>query len=63
MQQLTRPFLHAERLAFTHPRTGERMEFEAPLPADLEAVVAELVPPDQFDAGIARPAAKAADED
>lgn len=47
--QLTRPFLHAERLAFTHPRTKERMEFTAPLPADLEAVLAQLVPPDQFD--------------
>jgi len=60
--KLTRPFLHAERLVFTHPRTGERMEFTAPLPADLEAVVAELVPPDQFDAVFARPA-KATDED
>ena len=46
--KLTRPFLHAERLAFTHPRTKERLEFTAPLPADLEAVVAELVPPDQY---------------
>jgi len=48
---------------FTHPRTQERLEFTAPLPADLEAVVAELVPPDQFDAVFARPAAKAVDED
>ena len=61
--KLTRPFLHAERLVFTHPRTQERLEFTAPLPADLEAVVAELVPPDQFDAVFARPAAKAVDED
>jgi 23S rRNA pseudouridine1911/1915/1917 synthase len=30
-----RQFLHAERLAFDHPRTGERLMFEAPLPADL----------------------------
>jgi 23S rRNA pseudouridine1911/1915/1917 synthase len=52
--KLTRPFLHAERLAFTHPRTGERMEFTAPLPADLEAVVAELVPPDKLDTVFAR---------
>ena len=35
VQRLTRPFLHAERLAFTHPRSGERMSFEAPLPDDL----------------------------
>ena len=52
--KLTRPFLHAERLAFTHPRTLERMEFTAPLPEDLEAVVVELVPPDQFDKVFAR---------
>ena len=30
-------FLHAFRLALTHPRTGARMEFEAPLPEDLRA--------------------------
>lgn len=42
--RLTRPFLHAERLAFTHPRTHERLEFTAPLAADLEAVLMELVP-------------------
>ncbi len=52
--KLTRPFLHAERLVFTHPRTQERLEFTAPLPGDLEAVVAELVPPDQFDKVFAR---------
>lgn len=51
---LTRPFLHAERLAFTHPRTGERMEFTAPLPADLESVVMALVPADKFDSVFAR---------
>ena len=33
-----RPFLHAWRLAFDHPVTGERLSFEAPLPPDLEAV-------------------------
>ncbi|HSH23545.1 MAG TPA: RluA family pseudouridine synthase [Acidimicrobiales bacterium] len=38
----TRPFLHAERLAFDHPLTGERLVFEAPLPADLEHVLAGL---------------------
>jgi hypothetical protein len=36
--KLTRPFLHAERLVITHPRTKERMEFTAPIPADLEAI-------------------------
>lgn len=33
-EPLSRPFLHAERLAFTHPN-GERMTFSAPLPQDL----------------------------
>ncbi|HVA10293.1 MAG TPA: RluA family pseudouridine synthase [Acidimicrobiales bacterium] len=28
-------FLHAYRLAFTHPGSGERVEFSSPLPADL----------------------------
>jgi 23S rRNA pseudouridine1911/1915/1917 synthase len=31
-----RPFLHAGRLAFDHPGTGDRIEFRSPLPADLE---------------------------
>ena len=31
VQRLERPFLHAARLAFTHPRDGRRMEFTAPL--------------------------------
>lgn len=39
---VTRPFLHAERLAFDHPATGKRLRFEAPLPADLEQVLARL---------------------
>ncbi len=37
-----RPFLHAEHLAFDHPVTGEPVVCEAPLPADLEQVLAEL---------------------
>jgi 23S rRNA pseudouridine1911/1915/1917 synthase len=32
---LTRQFLHATRLAFPHPITGERVEVESPLPCDL----------------------------
>jgi len=59
--KLTRPFLHAERLAFTHPRTQERLEFSAPLPEDLEAVLMELVPEDQYVNIFARPSAEPAD--
>jgi len=31
-----RVLLHARKLAFVHPRTGKRLEFEAPLPADFK---------------------------
>jgi 23S rRNA pseudouridine1911/1915/1917 synthase len=37
---LERQFLHACRLAFPHPMTGELLEVTAPLPADLEAALA-----------------------
>jgi 23S rRNA pseudouridine1911/1915/1917 synthase len=36
---LSRPFLHAWRLAFDHPMTGERVELEEPLPEDLAAAL------------------------
>jgi 23S rRNA pseudouridine1911/1915/1917 synthase len=36
---LQRQFLHAYQLKFTHPITGVPLEFEAPLPADLQAVL------------------------
>ncbi len=44
VQSLTRPFLHAERLAFVQPRTGEPLEFRVPLPDDLRHVLAALEP-------------------
>ena len=39
---LDRQALHAWRLAFLHPATGEPMEVEAPLPGDIEGVLEEL---------------------
>jgi len=39
---LSRPFLHAYRLAFDHPTTGARVEHEVALPRDLAEVVARL---------------------
>ncbi len=36
---LERQFLHAHRLAFTHPVSGERLELTSPLPPDLEAAL------------------------
>jgi 23S rRNA pseudouridine1911/1915/1917 synthase len=41
--RLERPFLHAAKLAFTHPGDGRRMSFESDLPADLKGVLDELV--------------------
>jgi 23S rRNA pseudouridine1911/1915/1917 synthase len=40
MLGLERQFLHATRLAFDHPLTGERIELVSPLPADLQAALA-----------------------
>jgi 23S rRNA pseudouridine1911/1915/1917 synthase len=40
--EMPRMFLHAAQLAFDHPRTGERLSFEAPLPDDLATVLATL---------------------
>ena len=37
-----RLWLHAERLSFRHPVTGERLRFEAPIPEDLEGVATDL---------------------
>lgn len=34
--------LHSQTLEFTHPRTGERMCFEAPLPEDMHKIVTRL---------------------
>ena len=39
---LTRQFLHAARLAFAHPVTGEPVDVRSPLPPDLAAVLAQL---------------------
>ena len=39
-RRVPRLFLHAAELALEHPLTGEKMTFRAPLPADLEEVVA-----------------------
>jgi 23S rRNA pseudouridine1911/1915/1917 synthase len=36
---LERQFLHAYQLEFTHPTTGEKLMFEAPLPADLQMIL------------------------
>lgn len=37
-----RPMLHARELAFDHPRTGERVRFQAAAPTDFTSLVATL---------------------
>ena len=39
---LSRPFLHAWRLAFDHPAGGRRVELTEPLPPDLQGVLDQL---------------------
>lgn len=39
---LARNFLHAARLVLAHPTSGKRLDFEAPLPDELEALLARL---------------------
>lgn len=34
--------LHSHTLEFTHPRTGERLKFEAPLPEDMHKIITRL---------------------
>lgn len=39
---LRRPFLHASKLFFEHPRTGSDCKFESPLPEDLKNLLADI---------------------
>src|SRR5262245_24020981 len=42
---LHRHFLHAEKLGFKHPKTGEFIKFESPLPAELTELLSGLEKP------------------
>jgi 23S rRNA pseudouridine1911/1915/1917 synthase len=42
IRKLNRPFLHAEQLGFIHPKTQAAMQFSAPLPPELETLLAYL---------------------
>jgi 23S rRNA pseudouridine1911/1915/1917 synthase len=39
---LDRNFLHAAELEFAHPRTGQPLHLKAPLPEELNALLAKL---------------------
>ncbi|HLS84481.1 MAG TPA: 23S rRNA pseudouridine(1911/1915/1917) synthase RluD [Arenimonas sp.] len=42
LQGFRRQALHAEKLAFRHPASGETLSFETPMPADMQALVQAL---------------------
>ncbi len=42
LERLGRQALHAHRLGFIHPRTGERVEFVSPMPQDMKEVLEGL---------------------
>lgn len=42
LRSLNRHFLHAEKLGFKHPTTGEFVKFESPLPVELSTLVETL---------------------
>lgn len=43
--QVDRPLLHAAELVIKHPRGGQVLRFEAPLPPDFKNVIESLLPP------------------
>jgi 23S rRNA pseudouridine1911/1915/1917 synthase len=55
LHDFQRQALHAQRLTLTHPGNARALSFEAPLPADFEALLAAL----RDDAGATRPAKQA----
>jgi len=42
IRSLNRQFLHAEKLGFKHPQTGEFVKFESPLPPELEGFLTQI---------------------
>src|SRR5215217_2820371 len=43
LRGLNRHFLHAEKLAFTHPATRELVKFESPLPDELSGLLTDIL--------------------
>lgn len=40
--QITRQFLHAAKLTFTHPQSGKKISFESKLPSDLTSILDKI---------------------
>jgi 23S rRNA pseudouridine1911/1915/1917 synthase len=51
VMRLDRPFLHAARLSFSHPRDHRRVDFDSPLPPDLQAVIDGIVAAQETEKG------------
>ena len=49
LESVRRQMLHAWRLEFDHPHTGERRRFESPLPEDMQELLAALAAADGED--------------
>ncbi|MGA9882303.1 MAG: RluA family pseudouridine synthase [Candidatus Acidiferrales bacterium] len=49
LPELGRNLLHAARVVFSHPRTGERIDVRAPLPAELRQYLAALASAMKFE--------------
>jgi 23S rRNA pseudouridine955/2504/2580 synthase len=45
---LRRMFLHAWRLQFNHPVSGERIELKCPLPAELARFTGQVLPESEY---------------
>lgn len=46
LKGVARPFLHAEKLGFKHPRDGRSLVFSSPLPDELQAILETLEHPE-----------------
>ena len=42
LKDLNRPALHAQTLGFTHPISGDRLQFTSELPADFQHTLLQL---------------------
>ena len=42
VKSIPRQMLHAWRLGFTHPQSGEWMVFESPLPEDMAQIIKQI---------------------
>ena len=57
VKQLARQALHAHRLSFIHPKSGEWLSFEAPIPADMYHLLSVL----RLESGLDSPLSKEAE--